>query len=333
MANPLNALIILLFIFSFHFSFAQDTTITYYDANWEECKKGKSEYFRKSIPINTKKMWINDFYSNGTMQKSGILVDDFTIYKVLISETRKPKYKIKNGSFKYFYKNGNIESEGVYVNDLKYGEWKYYYENGGKEEIIHMVNGQMIGKRITWFENGQRKYDNERNDLGEPVGKWQEWYQNGQLFSEGNHENGVKSGEWVWFFESGQKSASEIYEKGKAVSLSYWNEDGSVQKDEKLANYSPSFPGGEEALGQFLRTNIKYPTIDRRRDVEGMVYITFKVDKNGNLSDVKILKSVSPTIDKEALRAVNKMPDFLPGKAHNLFVDTQVTLPINFGLR
>lgn len=94
----------------------------------------------------------------------------------------------------------------------------------------------------------------------------------------------------------------------------------------------PEFKGGMEALIKFLSSNIKYPEKAKNDNVSGMVIVGFLVDKNGNVKNAEVKKSVSAEIDAEALRVVNTMPAWTPGTKGGKMVDMEMTLPINFKL-
>ncbi|HIA35914.1 MAG TPA: TonB family protein [Flavobacteriales bacterium] len=92
----------------------------------------------------------------------------------------------------------------------------------------------------------------------------------------------------------------------------------------------PSYTGGEEKLMEYLATNISYPNKAKKKMIEGIVFISFIVNKDGGISDVKILKSLESSCDKEAIRVVKNMPNWIPGKMKNKEVSVQHNLPIKF---
>ncbi len=107
------------------------------------------------------------------------------------------------------------------------------------------------------------------------------------------------------------------------------------EKEEILINpveQAPEFPGGIEELQKYLASNITYPKKARLNKEEGTVYITFIVDKSGAIRDAKILRGVSPILDKEAIRVVSKMPDWKPGMQEGEVVNVQYNIPIKFSL-
>jgi periplasmic protein TonB len=95
----------------------------------------------------------------------------------------------------------------------------------------------------------------------------------------------------------------------------------------------PKFPGGEEALYKFLRSNIKYPQIAREIGIAGRVYVQFVIETDGSVSQVKVVRGKDRTLDDEALRIVGLMPKWSPGIQNGQKVRVKMTLPVNFVLR
>ena len=95
----------------------------------------------------------------------------------------------------------------------------------------------------------------------------------------------------------------------------------------------PSFPGGMGALMSWLSQNIKYPVIAAENGVHGRVIVQFVVEKDGSITDVKVAKSVDPSLDKEAARVVSAMPKWTPGKQNGSAVRVKYTVPVTFKLQ
>lgn len=95
----------------------------------------------------------------------------------------------------------------------------------------------------------------------------------------------------------------------------------------------PDFPGGMSALMQYLSKHIKYPVIAEENGIQGRVIVTFVVEKNGSITDVQVIKSVDPSLDKEAVRVVKSMPHWIPGKQNGSAVRVKYTLPVTFRLQ
>ena len=111
-------------------------------------------------------------------------------------------------------------------------------------------------------------------------------------------------------------------------------EDPDAGKIFTIVEEMPQFPGGgEAALVKYLQNNIKYPPMARENGIEGIVYVTFVVDKDGKVKDAKILRGRGAGMDEEALRVIRSMPDWKAGKQNGRTVAVQYNLPVNFKLQ
>ena len=94
----------------------------------------------------------------------------------------------------------------------------------------------------------------------------------------------------------------------------------------------PSFPGGEAELMKFLNKNIEYPALAKENNIQGVVALTFVVNKDGSVSDVAIVKEIGGGCGKEAVRVVKSMPKWSAGEANGHPVKVRFTLPVRFRL-
>lgn len=94
----------------------------------------------------------------------------------------------------------------------------------------------------------------------------------------------------------------------------------------------PSYPGGEDALYKYLYDNIKYPDVARDNNITGTVIIRFVVEKDGSITKAAVAREIGGGCGKEALRVVNAMPKWKPGKQSGKAVRTEFTLPVQFQL-
>ena len=94
----------------------------------------------------------------------------------------------------------------------------------------------------------------------------------------------------------------------------------------------PEFPGGTAALLEYLRKNIRYPSICRENNIQGRVIVTFVVNKDGNIVNPEVAKGVNPSLDKEALRVISQMPSWKPGKQRGKPVKVRYSVPVTFRL-
>jgi protein TonB len=94
----------------------------------------------------------------------------------------------------------------------------------------------------------------------------------------------------------------------------------------------PLYPGGEEALGRFLQKNIRYPSIAKENNIQGKVYIQFVVERDGSLTDIKVIREPGSGTGDEAVRVLKLSPHWKPGVQNGKPVRVQFTLPVNFSL-
>lgn len=99
-----------------------------------------------------------------------------------------------------------------------------------------------------------------------------------------------------------------------------------------VVEQEPQFPGGPDALVNYVSSHIKYPSIAQEQDIQGKVVLKFVVLENGSVGDVKVLQSLHPACDKEAIRVVKSLPRFTPGKQQGKPVKVWFTLPVRFSL-
>ena len=95
----------------------------------------------------------------------------------------------------------------------------------------------------------------------------------------------------------------------------------------------PEYPGGVVEMTKFLQRNIQYPANAAKNEVEGRVILQFVVEKDGQIGDVKVVRSVDPELDAEAMRVVKSMPNFIPGRQDGKPVAVFYTIPISFKLQ
>lgn len=161
------------------------------------------------------------------------------------------------------------------------------------------------------------KYDEEKE-----VYIQTDYFLSGQLQMEGEYisiKPEVKHGNFVWYNEDGSIKSKEEYEEGENVF--------------RIIDDMPEFPGGDYAMQKYIAQNVKYPMLAVENGIQGKVYIRFVVDKEGNIDNIEVVKSVHSSIDKEAVRVVKNMPKWKPGNLNGKPVKVYYNLPINFLLK
>ena len=94
----------------------------------------------------------------------------------------------------------------------------------------------------------------------------------------------------------------------------------------------PEYPGGMQALFEYLSQNLKYPEDAKEQKIEGRVIAIFVVETDGSISNVEVVKPVFPSLDAEAVRVLSGMPKWKPGMQSGKVVRVKYTVPINFSL-
>ena len=125
----------------------------------------------------------------------------------------------------------------------------------------------------------------------------------------------------------------KVVEQGDIVTM-----EGEVDQDQAkeeafdVVEEMPEFPGGPKALMDYLMENVKYPKTAFDADIQGRVIAQFVVDKEGTVKDAHVVKSVDPALDAEALRVINNMPKWRPGRQNGKVVNVKYTIPVSFSL-
>jgi protein TonB len=97
-----------------------------------------------------------------------------------------------------------------------------------------------------------------------------------------------------------------------------------------VVEQNPEFEGGYAAMVNFIKANMKYPLAARRMGIEGTVHVSLLVNKQGEIDEVKVLRGIHPDCDKEAVRVVQLMPHWKPGKQNGRPVHVRFVLPLKF---
>lgn len=230
------------------------------------------------------------------------------------------------------------------VSLVSYGQDTTYYDHDWKKvsfmskaqyyEIIQRDQAD-TNKAIetTYFISGQIKmqksysvYKDKKLD-----GKLKEWYENGQIRRDIDYKDDKLNGRVLTYWDNGKPKRIDNFENDKLIDGKCINSDGkeTIHYDyEKM----PEFPGGINALTQYLIKEIRYPNKSRRKGIEGRVVVGFIVNKNGTMSDIKIVESVNDELDQEAMRVLNKIPKWKPGMIDGEAVRVAFNLPIKFTL-
>ncbi|MCH6201012.1 energy transducer TonB [Aquiflexum sp. LQ15W] len=134
------------------------------------------------------------------------------------------------------------------------------------------------------------------------------------------------------FVISCKSSKDPAFSKTMDIPMGETSAQGSGDEVFDVVDEVPEFPGGMEGWNGFLRNNLTYPTLARQKGIEGTVYITFVVNKDGSVSDANILRGIGGGCDEESLRVIQSSPNWIPGKNKGEIVRTRMRLPVQYAL-
>lgn len=152
-------------------------------------------------------------------------------------------------------------------------------------------------------------------------------------FEQGEVKNGELTGHWTGSAD-GRDSIKfeEDYDNGKLIKGISRVANGQIYTYEHREK-TPEYEGGEHAFALLLRDNIRYPKQARQAGIEGRVFVTFVVEKDGSLTDIKTLRAPSADLAEESVRVIKLSPKWIPGSQYGRPVRIQFTVPILFALQ
>ncbi|HXH99703.1 MAG TPA: TonB family protein [Sphingobacteriaceae bacterium] len=233
-----------------------------------------------------------------------------------------------------FHKNGKRAEVITYQKGVPSGSAYYFYPDGKLKKTLEYGNEGM--KRMMGYQNVKYKVTNYFDTAGVQLVKDGNGYtietvNNDKITEEGGYVSGVRNGLWKTTNSGNSLYYEDIYNNGEFVSGKNFSPDGKVivytQKD-----VLPKFKGGINQFSQFLSYHIKYPSDAKQDGITGRVLLSFVVEKDGTLTNIKVLNSIYPSLDEEALRVLHRSPKWEPGMQNGVPVKVQYTIPIVFKL-
>jgi TonB family protein len=237
--------------------------------------------------------------------------------------------------------------------DMQYkvqGPYITYYSNGNIEASATFDKGMLSGAQFVNFPNGKLYYSssydtakkqllvNEVRDSTGAVqaengnGTWVRYYGGYKhLLDQGPIHNGLRDGEWKGRVND---TANYVCTYSNGVSVSGVSRTRSGKefhftKDE----IQPEYPGGLNAFYKLLGSTVHYPKQAKREGIQGKVFLSFVVEKNGSLSDMHVVRGIGYGCDEEAMRALKTSPPWSPGYQYGIPVRVQYNIPISFTLQ
>jgi len=238
------------------------------------------------------------------------------------------------------------------------GQCVIFYQNGKKASVVFYKNGLLVGDEYEFFPNGKLyrqkefpddgdKFDDINNNflikanydsLGATLVKNGNGYYKGYdgnfkyIEVEGRVRNGKRDSVWKGTNKNLGFTYTENYKNGIFIEGTSIDKSGQAVTYTKVNVIPPHFKGGDAGFGRYLHNNIKYPEEARRVGTQGEVMVSFVVEKDGTVDDVRVARPVGPSIDAEAVRVITNSPRWVPGMQYGRPVRVMYSVPINFTL-
>lgn len=267
-----------------------DTTIRYFNAAFVPVPKASATYTGMAYPENNK--W------------SVVVVNDSG--KTLMTGYYKDKsLKIRDGLFTFFHPNGNPQMRGTYDNNVQDELWMSWYSGGEKKDSLYYKKGFKLGAAASWFENGNPKYH-------------------------GNYLFSYADSSWTWYHENGKPSTKEKYESGKLKFLECFDTLGNYSGVTCALEKGPTIKGYYGGINKYIIDSLYYPEEALKKNIQGIVDISFTISKDGKLGQVNVLKTPDSLLSNEVIRVLKSVQVWYPAIEHNRPVDYTQTLKIPF---
>jgi len=228
------------------------------------------------------------------------------------------------------------------------GESIYYYANGNKQSLITYVDNKPIGKSFTWYENGSLKEESLYFDLPWNNSRYHKmvsyWNKKGEqtvtkgngyiesideFFEEkGNYKEGYKDGKWTGKATKYTFSYEETYADGELISGVSTEENG-MKNEYTSLEIRPEPKKGMEHFYKFISKKFSPTDLAYKNKVKGKILLTFVVDKEGKISDIRVLKGLGYGLDEEAIRVLSIYDDWNPALQRGRRVRCSYQIPIS----
>lgn len=270
----------------------------------------------------------------------------------------------KVGIWETWHKNGQLSTKGSYkeladeepkeeplyswnsmVKTEEDGQWNSWYANGQLREKVNYQEGDLVGSAEVWYADGKKAAE-YNFDEGLFVNGWnldgnqlvtdgkgfmKHYDIDGKLISTGEYKNGLKTGEWTFY--TGNDHYIKNFDENKKKLTRLENGLGVIAgKTFTIVEQSAMPVGGMISFYKYIKQNLTYPKSARKLNLMGKVFLSFIVDKNGEVTFVEVIRSVGFSLDREALRVMRQSPRWNPGKQRGRAVRQRMTFPINFKL-
>jgi len=325
----------------------------FYYEEWEQVKAFLTGPFRayyRSGQLKTEEHYVAEkrqglsvnYYKNGQLASKGSYYEG-----------------LQEGVWEYWYESGQLKEKATYIlrsekikgekvkRSLRDGTYKKWYENGQLAQQVQYKKNQPIGIATQWQFNGQKvaEYDfgkgmmvngwdqNGTQLVFNGYGTMKHYDSKGRLLSSGTYQKGMKVGDWIYYTIDGEASIKNFDREKQKINRFEVNMNLSDDRVFNIVEESAEPIGGMESFYMYIKANLKYPKAAKRLGHQGKVFLSFIINKKGEVTNVEVLKPVSFGLDREALRILRGSPNWKAGKQKGRPVDQRMTFPLNFVLR
>lgn len=291
---------------------------TFHTQTGKKVETQDSAYFvRKIVPAPVAGLAeLTEHYLDGTLKKHAHIEHEKGV-------------NLYEGEVKTYHPNGQLESVEWYEKAVRKDTARYYYFNGQLRKEIIYSGYQRFRDRDSPFRPDTVLTYYEQNGAQSVVqgsGFARESQQ--EDYEEGAYKSGFKDGEWKGTFRDGKCSFTESYERGILLSGTTIEENGDTHHYTDLGT-PPEFPHGFNHLRQLVAQNFVYPREALKAGVSGLVEISFVVDRNGEMVDVKVSKDLGHGTGAAAIQALKRVKkQWTPGHQRGIPVRVQYALPL-----
>jgi TonB family protein len=263
---------------------------------------------------------IKEYYRNGKLK--------------LVGKTSATTGSMLQGQCISFFPTGKRKSIATYSRGKPQGDVYNYYPNGKLYNVLTFANNVIntndlmspgIIVKACYDTTGKVLLENGSGHLVSYDDDFK------IILDEGDVNNGKKIGTWKGYDTTDTITFTEQYELGKLIEGTGTNSHGKVEHYTQR-QVSPEFPGGESGLSHFLSKNIKYPPIAKKYNIQGKVFISFVIEKDGSLDQIKVLREPGSGTGDEVMRVIQLSPNWKPGTRYGHVSKIKFTLPVNFSL-
>lgn len=242
-------------------------------------------------------------------------------------------FLVYEGRILTWYPNGNQKDIINYEKGTRKGEASFYYSNGQLRETMEIIPGSGRPNSPGYVEEKQKLisyFDSTGvQKVKDGNGVVRREYPEQKAAETGAYENGYKTGTWIGTLYGG--SYEEEYKEGTFIKGIATTKNGE-KLEYTTPEQMPDFKGGMQMFYRFVSQNFTYPKAARANGVSGRLILTFVVEKDGSLQNIKVLRDLGYGTGEEAVKMLKKCPDWKPGLQHGIPVRVQYTIPIVLNL-